>query len=550
MKTVNGTVALPLICSLIVLSLVCVRAEEHFYDWTVSFSSRSILGVQKKVIVINDQFPGPLLNGSANDVLNVNIHNNLDEPFLMSWNGVQLRGSSWQDGVQGTNCPIPPGQNWTYSFQLKDQIGSYFYFPSLNLHKAAGGYGPIRIYNTEIVHPPFPFPDYDYDILIGDWYTEDIEELRQSLDIIGMLKLPYGILINGQGPKQASLDFQPGKTYMLRISNVGIRTSLNFKIQGHKMTLVETEGSYTVKQDFDNLDVHVGQSYSVMVKALEHNNGASYFISASPRFSLMRASGIGFVRYNKFQGNPVSPLFHSPLPFDLLASWIQTKKIRVDLAVGAARPNPQGSFHYGLINVTRTIVLEGKMARVYGKLRYAINGVSFVYPDTPLKLADQFNISGVYELGTIPERPHFTFRSLPARPGVSVIQTNLHDFTQIIFQNPLRSIQTWHLDGYNFFVVGMGPGIWSELDMLSYNLKDAVYRSTVQVYPFSWTAVYVAMDNQGMWNLRAGNADERYLGQELYIRVKGPEDDPAKISPRDEAPIPANAIKCGKAALL
>jgi hypothetical protein len=38
-----------------------------------------------QVIVINDQFPGPLLNTTTNDVLNINVHNNLTEPFLMTW---------------------------------------------------------------------------------------------------------------------------------------------------------------------------------------------------------------------------------------------------------------------------------------------------------------------------------------------------------------------------------------------------------------------------------------------------------------------------------
>lgn len=84
-----------------------------------------------------------------------------------------MRKNSWQDGVQGTNCPILPGKNWTYSFQIKDQIGSYFYFPSLLLQKAAGGYGAIRVYSPELVPVPFPRPDDEYDILIGDWFRSN-----------------------------------------------------------------------------------------------------------------------------------------------------------------------------------------------------------------------------------------------------------------------------------------------------------------------------------------------------------------------------------------
>lgn len=68
-----------------------------------------------------------------------------------------------------------------------------------------------------------------------------------------------------------------------------------------------------------------------------------------------------------------------------------------------------------------------------------------------------------------------------------------------------------------------------------------------QVYPFSWTAIMVMLDNRGMWNLRSQDAENWYLGQELYIRVKGAGDeDPSTIPARDEAPIPENAILCGR----
>ena len=84
-----------------------------------------------------------------------------------------MRKNSWQDGVRGTNCPILPGTNWTYRFQIKDQIGSYFYFPTLLFQKAAGGYGSIRVYSPELVPVPFPRPDGEFDILIGDWFYTD-----------------------------------------------------------------------------------------------------------------------------------------------------------------------------------------------------------------------------------------------------------------------------------------------------------------------------------------------------------------------------------------
>lgn len=84
-----------------------------------------------------------------------------------------MRRDSWQDGVLGTNCPIPPKWNWTYDFQVKDQIGSFFYFPSLNFQRAAGGFGSFVINNRPVIAIPFAQPDGDIEIFIGDWYTQN-----------------------------------------------------------------------------------------------------------------------------------------------------------------------------------------------------------------------------------------------------------------------------------------------------------------------------------------------------------------------------------------
>lgn len=98
---------------------------------------------------------------------------NKEVGILVVRNGIQQRLNSWQDGVSGTNCPILPGTNWTYVFQVKDQIGSYSYFPSINFQKAGGGFGPIRVNNRIVIAVPFPKPEAEFDLLIGDWFSND-----------------------------------------------------------------------------------------------------------------------------------------------------------------------------------------------------------------------------------------------------------------------------------------------------------------------------------------------------------------------------------------
>ncbi|KAH9321762.1 hypothetical protein KI387_016401 [Taxus chinensis] len=523
--------------SFLVLALFSCSVESEdpykFFTWNVTFGTIWPLGVPQQGILINGQFPGPQIDSVTNDNLVINVFNNLDEPFLLSWNGIQQRRNSWQDGMLGTNCPIEPGRNYTYQFQVKDQIGSYFYFPSLYMHKAAGGYGGLKIVSRPRIPVPFPDPAGDYTLLIGDWYKTNHSILRQTLDMGSTLGMPDGVLINGRGPNSTSFTVDQGKTYRFRISNVGLGTSLNFRIQGHKMKLVEVEGSHTVQNTYESLDVHLGQSYSVLVTADQPPQ--AYYIVVSTRFTSPVLTAPGFLRYSNSQTPASGPLPPGPT---IQVDWSlnQARTIRWNLTANGPRPNPQGSYHYGNISTSRTIRLANSAPMINGKQRYAVNSVSYIPPDTPLKLADHFKIS--LNLGSVSDNP----TNGGGYMQTAVMPADFRAFIEIVFQNNEDTVQSWHLDGYSFFVVGMDGGEWSQASRKGYNLFDTVARSTVQVYPSSWTAILLALDNVGMWNVRSENWARQYLGQQFYMRVYSPVE-----SWRDEYPIPRNALMCGQA---
>ncbi|KAJ0960236.1 hypothetical protein J5N97_001948 [Dioscorea zingiberensis] len=524
-----------------------------YFDWDVSYLTVAPLGVKQQVIAINGEFPGPVMNVTTNWNLVVNVQNDLDEPLLITWDGIQHRKNSWQDGVLGTNCPIPSGWNWTYQFQVKDQIGSFFYFPSLNLQRAAGGYGGITVNNREVIAVPFGKPDGDITLFIGDWFNKNHTDLRKVLDNGKNLGMPDGVLINGKGPYRynrtlvadginyETVNVHPGKTYRIRVHNVGIFTSLNFRIQNHNLLLVETEGSYTVQQNYTNLDIHVGQSYSFLVM-MDQNASTDYYIVASARFvnetRWKRVTGVAILHYSNSRGKASGPLPDPPNDFyDKTFSMNQARSITWNVSAGAARPNPQGSFKYGSINVTQVYVLKNKPPVIInGKQRTTLNGISYFPPQTPIRLADQYNLEGVYTLD-FPTRPH----QGPPKLGTSVINGTYRGFMEIIFQNNDTTVQTYHLDGYAFFVVGMDFGEWTENSRGTYNKWDGVARSTTQVFPGAWTAILVSLDNVGVWNLRTENLDTWYLGQEVYIKVVNPEN-----TNKTELPLPDNALYCGR----
>lgn len=522
------------------------------YEFVVSYTTASPLGVPQQVIAINDEFPGPLINVTTNNNVAVNVRNKLDEDLLIHWSGIQQRRSSWQDGVLGTNCPIPPKWNWTYQFQVKDQIGSFFYFPSLNFQRASGGYGGIIINNRAIISLPFATPDGDFTILIGDWYTRNHTDLRKTLNGGKDLGMPDGVLINGKGPYRyndtlvpdgidyQTFDVHPGKTYRIRVHNVGISTSLNFRVQNHNMLLAESEGSYTVQQNYTSLDIHVGQSYSFLV-TMDQNASTDYYMVASARFvneSLWkRVTGVAILHYSNSKGKAAGPLPDAPNDeFDKTFSMNQARSIRWNVSASGARPNPQGSFRYGSINVTDVYVLKNKPpVMIDGKRRTTLSGISFKNPSTPIRLADQFKVKGVYKLD-FPNTP------LTGRPRMdtSIINGTYRGFMEVILQNNDTKVQSYHMSGYAFFVVGMDYGEWTNNSRGTYNKWDGIARSTVQVFPGAWTAILVSLDNVGIWNLRTENLDSWYLGQETYVRVVNPE-----ATNKTELPIPDNVLFCG-----
>lgn len=121
-----------------------------------------------------------------------------------------------------------------------------------------------------------------------------------------------------------------GETYLLRISNVGIVWSINFRIQNHLMVLVETEGSYTNQLTLDSLDVHVGQSYSVLVTA--DQDTADYYVVATPKMVNVAdhspLEAIAVLHYENSTTNPSGPIPRGPDPFDMDFSLNQAKSIR------------------------------------------------------------------------------------------------------------------------------------------------------------------------------------------------------------------------------
>lgn len=88
----------------------------RFYDFTISRGIGSPDGVPTQMILINGQFPGPLIEANWGDYVEVTVHNNItgpEEGTTLHWHGMLQKESPWMDGVPSiSQCPIAPGSTF------------------------------------------------------------------------------------------------------------------------------------------------------------------------------------------------------------------------------------------------------------------------------------------------------------------------------------------------------------------------------------------------------------------------------------------------------
>ena len=95
-------------------------AATLYYDWSIGFVTAAPDGFSRQIIGINGQWPCPVIEGTVGDTVTINITNNLGTQSTgLHFHGISQSGSPVMDGPSGvTQCPVPPGASFTYTFQV------------------------------------------------------------------------------------------------------------------------------------------------------------------------------------------------------------------------------------------------------------------------------------------------------------------------------------------------------------------------------------------------------------------------------------------------
>ncbi|KAM0353071.1 hypothetical protein ACHAPU_001960 [Fusarium lateritium] len=125
------------------------------FDLTITWENHAPDGFSRKMLLVNGQSPGPVLEVYQDDLVQVKVHNQSPKDITVHYHGIEMKGTPWSDGVPGvTQHPIKSGCSFTYKFKAT-QYGSFWYHSHFRGQIEDGLYGAI------IVHPrvdePNPF---------------------------------------------------------------------------------------------------------------------------------------------------------------------------------------------------------------------------------------------------------------------------------------------------------------------------------------------------------------------------------------------------------
>ncbi|XP_061349929.1 laccase-4-like isoform X1 [Gastrolobium bilobum] len=501
-----------------------VECRVRHYKFHVVTKNTTRLCSSKPIVTINGKFPGPTLYAREDDTVLVKVVNQVNHNVTIHWHGVRQLRTGWADGpAYITQCPIQPGHTYVYNFTITGQRGTLLWHAHVNWLRSTV-HGALVILPKRGVPYPFPKPDDELVLVLGEWWKSDTEAIINEALKSGLAPnvsdahtingLPGTVSNCSSTHEVYNLPVESGKTYLLRIINAALNEELFFKIAGHKLTVVEVDATYVKPFKIETILIAPGQTTDVLLTA--DQKSGKYLVAASPFMDAPVAvdnlTATATLHYTGTLANTPT-ILTTPPPQNatqVANNFVNSLKglnsqkypVNVPLTVDHSL-----FFTVGLGINPCPSCKAANGSRVVG----AVNNVTFVMPTTALLQAHYFNINGVFTTD-FPAKPPHVFNYSGAGPanlnttsGTKLYRLPFNATVQLVMQDTgiiAPENHPIHLHGFNFFIVGRGLGNYNpKTDPKKFNLVDPVERNTLGVPAGGWTAIRFRADNPGVWFL-------------------------------------------------
>ncbi|KAF3916539.1 Laccase-2 [Dactylellina cionopaga] len=456
------------------------------------------------MLLINGQYPGPLIEANWGDWVEVTVKNSLEsikEGTAMHWHGLRQYQTQFADGVPGvTQCPIAPGSKYTYRFRA-DHVGSSWYHSHYSAQLSSGLVGPIVFYGPRSV-------PYDIDlgpVLLSDWFHPYYETLVAGIMGNGTNLKPAisdNNLINGKMKYDCSLvtdgtpclstagvskfQFKPGKDHLLRVANTGSAGLQFFTIDEHEMTVISNDFIPINPYKTNSLTLGVGQRSDVIVRGKTGVDAdQAYWIRSnlSVNCALPRQPhSFATIYYDKadFAANKTP----KSKPQPLINANMSCQNAPLNLTIPITRIPAPPADKVITIQVIDQLNATGHPEYLMNNQTGRIN-----YNNPILRFANQDNFTGL-------SNPEWNILNTGDSNVVRLVWENRKvdpsnpKFFNLTFAHPM------HLHGHDYQVLSYGPGEW---DGTIINEANPMRRDTAILPPNGHLVMQFTTDNPGVW---------------------------------------------------
>ncbi|KAG9495444.1 hypothetical protein J7337_013691 [Fusarium musae] len=511
------------------------------YFWTINDAVLNPDGVYRPMILINNQYPGPLVECNEGDTIIVHVENKAVNATAIHFHGMFQNGTNNMDGTVGiTQCAIAPNSNFTYKFDVKGQHGTYWYHAHHSAQASDGLLGPMVVHSKK--ERDLQKMDYATDrvVMVQDHYHNLTSELLMEYlapDQENNEPVPDNGLINGRNVRDCAdfegwacnstdlaiptIDLEAGKRHRLRIINVGAFAEFQIQFDEHPFYVTEVDGTDVHPEPIHRVNVLPAQRYSVVLET-NVTTASAFWMRArmvthcfKNKNERLQSETRAIIRYTSKDGKtaPEEPKSKEwPDAIEVICRDLNTTALR---PVEVISPPPadevivlRANFEIGDWRLARGFFNESTWhanATHPSLHRFLESGLQSTSAKNPIAINEQ-----VFE-----RQREFVLETT----GIRTIDISINNFDD--------GAHPFHLHGHKFFVLLQGRDGYppSAADLPKYLgsrglLENPLRRDTLTVEGYAWAVIRVVLDNPGLWAFHCHNTWHAESGMLMQMLVR------------------------------
>jgi FtsP/CotA-like multicopper oxidase with cupredoxin domain len=493
-------------------------STERHYHWTVEDTVRNPDGVYRPMVLLNGQFPGPLIECNEGDTLVIHVDNKATNATSIHWHGLYQNGTNWMDGTVGiTQCPIAPGAQFLYTFAVTGQSGTYWYHAHHSMQASDGLFGPLIVHakNERELQPVEYLTDRV--VMVQDYYYDMSSELMMTYlepDRENAEPVPDSALMNGKNVRNCNklplrkcdsslaaletFNLQPNENHRLRFINVGAFAEFQIQVDEHDFAVTEVDGTDVVGRNrYHRLNILPAQRYSIILST-NNTNADSFWLRArmvttcfAEENPELEPEVRGIIQYTSTVDSTTPTSRDWPEIVELECRDLNTSDLRPVVPLRApekadATVELRSNFEIGDWRLSRGFMNETSF-------RPNLRQPSLYRVLDGMRAENSsFTGAGQATIAFVNAKAFDIKREL-------VYQTTGISTLDIIISNFDDGAHPFHLHGYKFWVLAHGSGYFDPALYDSLDLSNPLRRDTATVEAFGWVLLRFVADHPGIW---------------------------------------------------